>query len=94
MIFTDSRYATGIFFKAYEPRKNSYNLTVLRQFPVDQSNFYYYVWKERDRIENVAARLLEDSNLWWRIMDYNPEVIDPINIVAGTPIRIPSDEQT
>ena len=94
MIYTDSRYASGIFFKAYEPKKKTYNLTVLREFPVDQSNFYYYVWKERDRIESVAARLLGDSNLWWRIMDYNPEVIDPINIVAGTPIRIPSDEQT
>lgn len=94
MIYTDSRYASGVFFKAYDPQRATYSLTVLRQFPVDQSNFYYYVWKERDRIENVAARLLRDSNLWWRIMDYNPEVIDPINIQAGTPIRIPSDEQT
>lgn len=93
MIYADSRYARGIFFTAYEPKKNTYNLTVFRRFPVDQSNFYYYVWRERDRVENVAARLLGDSNLWWRIMDYNPEVIDPINIVAGTPIRIPSDEQ-
>jgi hypothetical protein len=94
VIYADSRYARGIFFKAYNLKNKTYSLTVLRRFPVDQSNFYYYVWRERDRVENVAARLLGDANLWWRIMDYNPEVIDPINIAAGTPIRIPSDEQT
>jgi hypothetical protein len=92
MIYTDSRYARGIFFKAYSPRKNTYELTVMRRFPVDQASFYYYGWRERDRIENVAARLLGDANLWWRIMDYNPEVIDPVNIPVGTVIRIPSDD--
>jgi hypothetical protein len=92
MIYTDSRYARGVFFKAYNPRKKTYDLTVLRRFPTDQSNFYYYAWRERDRVENVAARLMGDANLWWRIMDYNPELIDPVNIPVGTLLRIPDDE--
>jgi hypothetical protein len=91
MIFTDSRYANGIFFKSYDQKRSSYNLSVLRQFPVDRSNFYYYVWRERDRVDRVAAQLLGDSNLWWRVMDYNPEIIDPVNIPAGTLLRIPYD---
>ncbi len=92
MIYSDSRYASGSFSKPYSVKRNSYNLSVLRQFPTDQSSFSYYGWRERDRIESVAARLLGDSNLWWRIMDYNPELTDPFNIPLGTAVRIPSSE--
>lgn len=92
MLFTDSRYATGTFSKTFIPKRNAYHLSVLREFPVDQSNFYYYAWRERDRVENVAATLLGDANLWWRIMDYNPELLDPFSIPVGTPVRIPSSD--
>lgn len=90
MIYTDSRYATGTFSKAFSSKRASYHLSVLREFPQDQSTFYYYNWRERDRIEFVAAKLLGDSNSWWTIMDYNPELLDPFNIPVGTPIRIPA----
>lgn len=92
MIYTDSRYVTGTFSKAFSAKRESYYLSVLREFPTDQSNFYYYEWRERDRIEAVAARLMGDSNLWWRIMDYNPELLDPFNIPVASVIRIPSSD--
>jgi len=92
MIYTDSRYASGTFSKTYSVNRASYNLSVMRTFPTDQSSFYYYSWRERDRIETVAATLLGDSNLWWRIMDYNPEIIDPFNIPLGSTVRIPSSD--
>jgi hypothetical protein len=92
MIYTDSRYANGKFFRAYDANRASYSLTVLRSFPTDQAAFFYYRWKERDRVEALAARLMGDANLWWRIMDYNPEVIDPVNIPVGTLIRIPAND--
>ena len=92
MIYTDSRYAGSVFSKTYSAKRETYNLSVMRTFPTDQSNFYYYSWRERDRIENVAARLLGDANQWWRIMDYNPELIDPVNIPVGSTIRIPASE--
>lgn len=92
MIYTDSRYSNGIVYKAFDPRKDNYQLTVMRRFPTDQASFYYYTWRERDRVENVAATLLGDANLWWRIMDYNPEISDPVNIPVGTPLRIPIND--
>ncbi len=92
MIYTDSRYAIGVFSKTYNATRKTHNLSVMRNFPIDQSSFYYYNWRERDRIEAVAARLLGDSNLWWRIMDYNPELIDPFNIPLGSTVRIPSSD--
>ncbi len=92
MIYTDSRYAGSSFSKTYSAKRETYNLSVMRQFPTDQSSFYYYRWRERDRIESVAAVQLGDANLWWRIMDYNPEVLNPAGIAAGTVIRIPAGE--
>jgi hypothetical protein len=91
MIYADSRYASGLVYKAKAPTTNQYELTVSRIFPVESTQFYYYIWKQRDRMEAVAASLLGDANSWWRIMDFNPEIIDGINIPVGTLIRIPND---
>lgn len=89
MIYTSSRYANGTLFKAWDARKNQWVTTVFRNYPKDVAVFYTYVWQERDRPENVAARTIGDSEMWWKIMDYNPEIIDPLNIPIGTTIRIP-----
>lgn len=91
MIFSDSRYADGTLITAFDARKNSFEVGVLRQFPIESRSFYYYTWTSSDRIDLVALRLLGDAELWWRILDFNPEINDPINIVAGTTLRIPSE---
>jgi hypothetical protein len=90
LIYTDSRYASGLIFKAYDSRKEQYSATVLRQFPIQSSGFYHYTWTERDRIDEVAQEFLGSASFWWVIMDFNPEVIDPFDIPVGTVIRIPS----
>lgn len=91
MIFTDSRYATGVLAKSVDARNDSYQLSVFRQFPSSSSSFYYYVWSQRDRIDLVAAELLGDPNLWWLIMDYNPEILNPFDIPLGASLRIPGE---
>ena len=90
MIYADSRYADGAIFKAYNSRTQAYSVTVTREFPTEVAKFYNYSWRERDRMDMVAASLLGSPDLWWRIMDYNPEVIDAFNIPIGTVLRIPS----
>lgn len=91
MIFADSRYANGYAYKAYDAKNDAYSVTVRRAFPTESSQYYYYVWRNRDRMELVAAQQLGDSNAWWKIMDYNPEIIDGFNLAPGTVIRIPYD---
>lgn len=92
MLFSDSRYATGRVYKAYNSKLYAYSIVVTRRFPVDRSAFYYYVWSEGDRVENVAATLIGDANLWWRIMDFNPEIANPFSIAVGTSLRIPYEQ--
>lgn len=90
MIFTDSRYATGSIMYANDSRVNKNSLSVYRVFPDVSYRFFTYTWTSEDRIDIVANDLLGSPNLWWKIMDINPEVINPFAIAPGTVLRIPS----
>lgn len=89
MIYTDSRYASGVVVKSYDARKSAHSVTLFRQFPSSTSDFYYYTWTQRDRIDLLAFELFGDPSLWWEIMDYNPELPNPFDIPVGTVLRIP-----
>lgn len=90
MIFSNSRYADGNIFKAYNSQKNNYAVTVFREFPYSSQEFFYYTWLERDRMDSVSDKFLGSPDLWWQIMDLNPEILDPFSIDPGTVVRIPS----
>lgn len=89
MIFTDSRYADGMVTRAIDARNNTYQLSLFRQFPEGRSQFFLYTWTQRDRIDLVANEFLGDPSLWWVLMDYNPEIVNPLDIPIGTSLRIP-----
>jgi hypothetical protein len=88
MIYVDSRYADGNVISV--ETNNGSSIAVLREFPEQASGFYSYVWREKDRIDMVAHTLLGSASLWWRIMDFNPEIINPFVISVGTILRIPN----
>ena len=90
MIYTDSRYATGRIVQPYDARRETYRLSVLREFPTSSASFFHYVWVEGDRMDTVAYRLLGTPDYWWKIMDFNPEIISVFDVPVGTTIRIPS----
>jgi Ca-activated chloride channel family protein len=46
---------------------------------------------ENDRIENIATKTLGNPNLWWQIMDINPDVLDPFTLKPGLQLRIPRE---
>lgn len=92
-MYTDSRYASGNLYRAFLPetdaRPETFSATVLRNFPDSISKFYLYTWQEQDRIDLVARRFLGNVIHWWYLMDYNPEVLNPFDIPAGTVLRVP-----
>lgn len=90
MIFSDSRYADGNIFKSYDSRSKKYGVTVLRNFPEDSQTFFYYTWAERDRVDALAQRFYGDPDMWWKIMDFNPEIMNPFDINVGVVLRIPN----
>ena len=90
MIFLDSRYVDGSIFKAWNALKEQYDIAVARTWPEYATSYFIYEWVEVDRLDNIATRFLGDGSLWWRIMDINPEVLDPSKIEPGTQLRIPN----
>jgi hypothetical protein len=89
-MYADSRYYNGQFIVAHDAKRMAYRTAVLRTFPTSTVSFFYYSWTEGDRIDVVAHKLFNEASLWWTIMDYNPEIIDPLNIPPGTLLRIPN----
>jgi hypothetical protein len=90
MIFLDSRYADATIFKARDARTSQFNLTAFRTWPSYTTRYFIYEWVENDRLDNLANKFLYNSNLWYKILDINPEIIDPTVISPGTQIRIPN----
>jgi len=90
MIFLDSRYADGTLLTAHDARTGKYQVTVFREFPAQLTGYFYYNWVETDRLDLLALRFLGKANLWWKILDINPNILDPSSINAGVQLRIPS----
>jgi hypothetical protein len=91
MIFSDSRYANGDITRHYNSTRNITAVIASRVFPTESSQFIIYIWNEKDRIDLVSYRFLGNAEYWWKIMDYNPELSNPIDIPVGTSIRIPRE---
>ena len=57
---------------------------------IGKLSYTEYTWKEGDRLDRVAMEFFKDSAKWWVIPEFNPEILDPQNIPAGTVLRIPN----
>jgi len=91
MIYSDSRYIDGSLPVVYREYSGNYEQAVYRLWPSYSSEYAWYTVNEVDRIEGIAAYFLGSPELWWKIMDINPEVLNPFEIPAGTQLRIPNE---
>ena len=85
MISTGSRYESG---RLHVDGDTTY---VQRVFPTIRSlQFRLHTWTEADRLDILAARYFGDPKKWWRIMDLNPAIQGPGDLVPGMRIRVPN----
>jgi nucleoid-associated protein YgaU len=92
MLSKTSRYADGTFGTVLDRHAEQPTVFVYREFNVPKNVTYYvYTVKVGDRIDVLASVIYGKPELWHRIMDVNPEVLDPFSIAPGTVIRIPID---
>ena len=91
-LFLDSRYADGTIVTIYDSRKakQNYNKSVYRTWPTYSVDYFLYKWVENDRLDNLASKYLGNTELWWQILDINPEISNPLTIKPGTEIKIPN----
>lgn len=90
-IFIGSRYENERVTSLRNPRDRSMRETVFatRSMPVSDSTLYH-LWTETDRMDRVAERYLFDTDRWWEIMDANPEILCPFDLVPGQVIKVPN----
>lgn len=92
MIYIGSRYEKQPVFFTMDARSGSTRPTVVRSYarprrsttPTESVR-----WQEGARIDRVSEALFGASDRWWRLMDANPDILDPMTITAGTSVIIP-----
>jgi hypothetical protein len=89
VIYSDSRYSDATLVKSYNNATSSWEVTAFRTFPVTRASYFLYTWEENDRIDLISKKFLGTAALWWKVMDFNPEVPNPFNVAVGTQIRVP-----
>ena len=89
MIYLGSRYEDADITYVLDGRLGSTRATAFRSPVTQEKEVQYWFWRQEDRIDIVATRFYGDPEQWWRIMDANPEIFDPLTIPIGTKIRIP-----
>lgn len=93
MLETTSRYANGDFGVVKDKHSTQVTTYVYRKFNVTGKVYKYYVYytKVGDRLDVLASVIYGKPELWHKIMDVNPEILEPFSITPGTVIRIPID---
>lgn len=89
-IYEGSRYENAIVVRTTDFRGNSF--PTIYADVADEEQFFqfdYVVIREGDRLDHLAFRYYNDSELWWVIARANPDIYYPENIPPGTTIRVP-----
>lgn len=89
MIYLDSRYAESEVTYVLDPRSQTTRATVFRSLPESPELYRLYKWKAGDRLDVISSMFFDTPGEWWRIIDANPEVVDPSSIKPGQSLRIP-----
>lgn len=89
-IYENSRFEDStppnLVFKTFS-REATYLVTTLPLPPPPPAEYYA---REGEHMPMLAFKFLEDSTLWWRIAEVNPDIWYPLDINAGTYLRLPS----
>lgn len=59
----------------------------------DLTNATYYSVIQGDTLDGIAQKQYQNSELWWAIMDANPQYQSEIEIKAGDVLCIPPFEE-
>lgn len=90
-IFQGSRYEYSVIDFVATSDNADANAVVFYSF--DELGTFSYIehtYVQGDRLDNIAQRYYDRPDMWWTILDHNPEISDPDNIKPGEVLRIPN----
>lgn len=89
MIVLGSRYEAGTVIPVRPPRKTAATLTVLRTVPERDTSTRHAYWRESDRLDILGQKEYGSPNLWWQVLDDNPDILNPLALRAGSKVLLP-----
>ena len=90
-IFKGSRYEYSTVDFVSTKVNGSNNPIVFYNFSqLGTVQYYEHVYKDGERLDQLAHQYYNNSEYWWIIPEFNPEIKDFTNIAPGTIIRIPN----
>lgn len=89
MIHIGSRYQNSPVVYMLDGRTGGTRPTVLRDnTDIEGTSTVSAFWADSSRLDTVGSSLFDEPEQWWRVMDLNPEILDPLSLTAGTLLRI------
>src|SRR5215471_11950718 len=91
MVFTGSRYIGVEVTTPQNAQGTSPRVLALRVIPPTPGALDHLV-TEGTRLDQLAAQLYSEPTKYWLILDANPDVLNPLDLLApGRRISIPRD---
>ena len=89
-IYQGSRYEySTVDFFSTTPDGDENAVVFYESYFTDSFAYTEHVYVLGDRLDTLSFQYYGRTDMWWYIMDHNPEISDPHNIPAGTKLRIP-----
>lgn len=88
MIYLGSRYETAEVQYVLDGRALTTRPTVMRGALTQTPAQIIYRWVEDDRVDLLGQRYAGRPDEWWRVLDLNPELIDPLSAVPGQSVTV------
>ena len=90
-IFSGSRYKNSVVDYFTKAEYGSATPVVFYSFDaLDSISFFTHIYNPNETLHSLSQKYFRRPDLWWTILEYNPEIVDFFSIPAGTTIRIPS----
>lgn len=89
MIKANSRYAANPVSVTTGEDGKTRRVIVQRAPESFAATIQDYVWEDGDHLDELAYFAYGEPELWWKIAEINPEIMDWAEVPIGTAIRIP-----
>lgn len=89
-IHKGSRY---IHIPVYARRGQEFIFDIRNKYKFNSENSMYYTVVQGDSIDGIAYKFYGNANLYWAIMDANPQLQSELDIKVGDVLMIPDFEE-
>lgn len=90
-IYKGSRYEYSVVdFVSTTPNGQQYPIVFYYTSAFGRATYHEHIYVEGERLDQLANLYYKNSEYWWIIPEFNPQISDFTAITPGTIIRMPN----